>query len=314
MFAASLHRFPLVLGRKPGRALRGRCCSIQSYRQPTGYRFLGRHGHCCSDVVCGVYHFHRSARLLPSIAGHGPKLHPKHTPPQDRAMVLHVGGKLKISDCKALTVPWLTLVQVIQCFFLSAPMGRNWLYLWDSQHLPYWTVTVLVLVFFVGVWCALLYGVSVYSKSHSWLLPIIAIGLVCPRWCQMLWGVSGIGQYVPWAGSPFGSAAAGRTLWLWLGVLDALQNVGFGQILLHTLTRFHISFTLIAAQVLGSLATIAARGIGPNKLGPGPVFPDFSFGILQGFSHAWFWVGLFAQIAIVLVALRFFRKEQLSKP
>jgi len=208
----------------------------------------------------------------------------------------------------------LTMTQVIQCFFLSAPYGRNWLYLWDSQHLPYWTVSILVLFFFVGAWCALLYGVSVYSKSHSWLLPIIAIGLVCPRWCQMLWGVSGIGQYVPWAGSPFGSAFAGRTLWLWLGVLDALQNVGFGQILLHTLTRFHISFTLIVAQVLGSLATIAARGIGPNRLGPGPVFPDFSFGILQGFSHAWFWVGLFAQIAIVLVALRFFRKEQLSKP
>ena len=39
----------------------------------------------------------------------------------------------------------------------------------------------------------------------------------------------------------------------------------------------HIAFTLITAQVLGSLATIIARAIAPDNLGPGDVFPDFSF-------------------------------------
>lgn len=52
------------------------------------------------------------------------------------------------------------------------------------------------------------------------------MGLGAPRWAQMLWGTSNIGQYVPWAGGPVASAIAGRSLWLWLGVLDAVQGVG----------------------------------------------------------------------------------------
>lgn len=204
--------------------------------------------------------------------------------------------------------------QLIQNFFLSAPYGRNWLYLWSSQHVQAYQIVLLVVLFFILVWAALLYLFNVLSKRHSWILPLFAIGLGAPRWSQMLWGTSGIGQYVPWAGGPVGSAIAGRSLWLWLGVLDSLQGVGFGMILLHTLTRFHITFTLVTAQVLGSIATIAARGFGPNKIGPGPVFPDFSVSIASGLGNAWFWIALFAQLAINGVAFLFFRKEQLSKP
>lgn len=130
----------------------------------------------------------------------------------------------------------------------------------------------------------------------------------------MLWGVSGIGQYVPWLGGHVGSAIAGRCLWLWLGVLDSLQGVGFGMILLHTLTRFHISFTLMAAQVLGSIATMAARGFAPDNIGPGPVFPNLGIGEATGLKNAWFWIALFMQLAINVGAFKFFRKEQLSKP
>jgi len=204
--------------------------------------------------------------------------------------------------------------QLIQNFFLSAPYGRNWLYLWSSKHVHAYHIVLLVLLFFILVWAALLYVFNILSKSHSWILPLFAIGLGAPRWCQMLWGTSGIGQYVPWAGGPIGSAIAGRSLWLWLGVLDSLQGVGFGMILLHTLTRFHITFTLTTAQVLGSIATIAARGFGPNKLGPGPVFPDFNVSVADGLGRPWFWIALFAQLTINGVAFLFFRKEQLSKP
>lgn len=42
----------------------------------------------------------------------------------------------------------------------------------------------------------------------------------------MLWGTSNIGAYVPWAGGGAASALVGRGLWLWLGVLDAIQGVG----------------------------------------------------------------------------------------
>lgn len=129
----------------------------------------------------------------------------------------------------------------------------------------------------------------------------------------MLWSCTPMGQYVPWVGGGLASALFSRSLWLWLGMLDALQGVGFGMLLLQTLTRVHIAFTLIAAQVLGSIATIVARACAPNNVGPGPVFPDFSDGA-GGLGNAWFWIGLILQLVICGGFFTFFRKEQLSKP
>lgn len=129
----------------------------------------------------------------------------------------------------------------------------------------------------------------------------------------MLWGTSAIGAYLPWAGSAIASALLGRSLWLWLGVLDALQGVGFGMILLQTMTRFHICFTLIAAQVLGSIFTILARLTAPDNTGPGAVFPNFALGA-SGLGSAAFWFGLLLQIVICVGFALFFRKEQLAKP
>ncbi|KAJ9654948.1 hypothetical protein H2201_008910, partial [Coniosporium apollinis] len=178
-------------------------------------------------------------------------------------------------------IVWFWFMVIVQNYWLSAPYGRNWLYLWSSQHVPAWQMAILVAVFFLGVWAGFLYIFGVLSNRYSWILPIFAIGLGAPRWCQMLWSTSNIGLYVPWAGGHVASAFAGRALWLWLGVLDAIQGVGFGMILLSTLTRFHIAFTLIAGQVLGSIATILARAFAPNKIGPGDVFPDFSAGFSE---------------------------------
>ncbi len=211
-------------------------------------------------------------------------------------------------------IGWFFVTVVIQNYWLSAPYGRNWGYLWSSNHAQAWQIVLLVILFFVVVWAVFLWIFGILSKDHSWILPVFAIGLGAPRWCQLLWGTSNIGQYVPWAGGPVASALVGRSLWLWLGVLDAVQGVGFGMILLQTLTRIHIAFTLIAAQVLGSIATILARATAPNKLGPGDVFPDFSAGFGEGFTKAWFWVALLFQLTICVGFFTFFRKEQLSKP
>jgi len=208
---------------------------------------------------------------------------------------------------------WFFVAVIIQNYWLSAPYGRNWRYLWTTQHAPAWAIACLVIAFFVGVWTAILLLLSKFSKSHSWILPVFAIGLGAPRWCQMLWGTSSAGQYLPWAGSALSSALLGRCLWLWLGVLDALQGVGFGMILLQTMTRFHISFTLIAAQVLGSIATILARLTAPDKTGPGNVFPNFVLGT-DGLGFSAFWLGLISQIVVCVGFAAFFRKEQLSKP
>ncbi|KAF2458155.1 hypothetical protein BDY21DRAFT_214196 [Lineolata rhizophorae] len=209
---------------------------------------------------------------------------------------------------------WFFATVILQNYFLSAPYGRNWQYLWSSNNAPAWAIALLVFTFFIGVWGLFLWIFSILSKDHSWILPIFAIGLGAPRWCQMLWGTSSIGMYIPWASGHVGSALAGRSLWLWLGVLDTVQGVGLGMILLQTLTRIHVAFTLIAAQVLGSVATILARATAPNKLGPGDVFPDFSEGAIAGLSKFWFWIALAFQLVICVGFFKFFRKEQLAKP
>lgn len=47
---------------------------------------------------------------------------------------------------------------------------------------------------------------------------------------QILWGTSSLALYIPWAGGA--GPYLGLCLWLWLGVLDAVQGVGLGMILL----------------------------------------------------------------------------------
>ncbi|KKY24110.1 putative alpha-glucan [Phaeomoniella chlamydospora] len=210
-------------------------------------------------------------------------------------------------------VLWFFVTVLIQNFFLSAPYGRNWKFLWSSNHAAAWQIVLLAILFFFGVWGLFLWVFSILSKDHSWILPVFAIGLGAPRWCQIWWGTSNVGQYVPWAGGYVAGALVSRSLWLWLGVLDAMQGVGFGMILLQTLTRVHICFTLLFAQVLGSIATICARAFSPNKIGPGPIHPDISAEI-SALWTPWFFIGLAFNLLICAGFFLFFRKEQLSKP
>lgn len=217
------------------------------------------------------------------------------------------------SFCRRKIIIWFFVTVIIQNYFLSATYGRNWSYLWSSTHVPAWAILILVLVFFVGVWAIMMTGFYKLSQHHSWLLPIFAIGLGAPRWAQMLWGVGGLGTYVPW-GSPATGALLGRSLWLWLGVLDAVQGVGFGMILLQTLTRFYVVFALLAAQVIGSAATMVARASAPDKIGPGGQFPNFALHPYNAAQEGWFWGALAFQLVICVGFFLFFRKEQLFKP
>lgn len=121
---------------------------------------------------------------------------------------------------------WFFVAVVIQNYFLSAPYGRNWLYLWSNQAVSAWQIVILIIVFFIGIWIVFLYIFSHLSKSHSWVLPVFAMGLGAPRWAQILWSTSSMGHYLPWTAGPVASGLAGRALWLWLGVLDAVQGVG----------------------------------------------------------------------------------------
>ena len=217
------------------------------------------------------------------------------------------------SITKRKVVMWFFVMAIIQNFFMSAPYGRNWSYLFSSAYAEWWQVMLLVVFFFIGVWAGFLWIFGYLSKSHSWILPLFAIGLGAPRFAQIWWGTSNIGLYLPWAGGFVWSALLGRALWLWLGVLDAIQGVGLGMIMLATLTRVHVAFAVTATQVLGSIATILARAVAPNRIGPGPISPDISGGI-SALWQAWFWVGLVANLLICVGFYKFYRKEQLQKP
>jgi alpha-1,3-glucan synthase len=169
--------------------------------------------------------------------------------------------------------------------------------LWISQHASPWQILLLCVAFFGFAWIVVLFLLARLSKSHSWILPVLACGLGAPRWAQIWWGTSGSGLFLPWAGSYTSGALVSRSLWLWLGILDALQGLGFGMILLQTLTRMHICFTLLVSQVLGSIATICARAFAPNNIGPGPISPDITAGA-GALGNAWFWVALLLQLSI----------------
>ncbi|TFK29967.1 alpha-1,3-glucan synthase [Coprinopsis marcescibilis] len=224
-----------------------------------------------------------------------------------------VPGFLKTLFRRKLVV-WFLISVILREYWLSAPYGRNWTFLW-SVPLAKWQTFLLIVVFFVFVWAAMMLLLTHFSKTHTWLLPIFAVGLGAPRWCQMLWGTSSLGLYVPWGGAAGPSLSV--SLWLWLGVLDAIQGVGLGMILLQTLSRLHVCATLAFAQMIGAICVILARATSPNRLGPATVFPDASKWTpsdgLSGspISYPLFWVALACQITVVVGYFWFYRKEQL---
>ncbi|KZT09456.1 glycosyltransferase family 5 protein [Laetiporus sulphureus 93-53] len=213
-------------------------------------------------------------------------------------------------------VLWFLVSEVLRDYWLSGPYGRNWSFLWNAD-VPQWQTFLLLLAFFVVVWAIVMGALTQLSKTHTWILPIFAVGLGAPRWCQMLWGTSSVALYIPWAGGAGPYVAT--VLWLWLGVLDAVQGVGLGMILLQTLSRLHVCATLAMAQILGAVVVIIARATAPDNLGPDGVFPDmslwsFSDGLKGNPLNAYvFWIALFCQLIIVVGYFWFYRKEQLGQ-
>lgn len=49
-------------------------------------------------------------------------------------------------------IAWFFVYVVIQNFFLSAPYGRNWNFLWSSTHASTWEIVLLIFLFFVVIW------------------------------------------------------------------------------------------------------------------------------------------------------------------
>jgi alpha-1,3-glucan synthase len=202
--------------------------------------------------------------------------------------------------------------------FCETPRLTLSLDLLSSTHAPTYSVLLLILLFFIVIWAMALLLLGHLSTTHAWLIPVFAISLGAPRWCQMLWSTSGIGLHISLPGStarPILSALLSRSLWLHLGVLDALQGVGFGILLLQTLTRIHVAATLCSAQFLGGAIVILAKAVGPSRHGgAGDVFPNFGILGIKGLESGWFWGGLVAQLVICVGFAKVFRGEQLARP
>jgi alpha-1,3-glucan synthase len=149
----------------------------------------------------------------------------------------------------------------------------------------------------------------------------------------MLWATSSFALYIPWAhrAGPY----LGVSLWLWLGVLDAIQGAGLGMILLQvsfrnylasvyniivsqTLSRLHVCATLAFSQILGSICVMVAHATAPNRINLESVFPDAGkWDFKDGFSRSpmaspIFWTVLICQLVIVIGYFWFYRKEQLG--
>lgn len=192
-------------------------------------------------------------------------------------------------------------------------MTESWSYLWSSRHLQPWILALLCIFFFVGVWTVICIIIKRLASTHTWAPVIFGLGVIAPRYFAEFWAVSTIGHYLPWAGGPVASALLGRSLWLWLTVLDSVQGAGLGMMLLQTLIRDHVAFALICAQILGATATIAAKAIGIP-------FADYlvsfsSWDLSEGpgpFGKPLFWLCLISQVSIPIGFLIFFRKSQLA--
>ncbi|KAK7462698.1 hypothetical protein VKT23_007286 [Stygiomarasmius scandens] len=214
-------------------------------------------------------------------------------------------------------VLWFFASEILRDYWLSGTYGRNWTFLWDVP-IPKWHIFLLIITFFVFLWAAILLILTHSSKTHTWLLPVFAVGLGAPRWCQIFWGASSIALYLPWAGGS--GPYLGLSLWLWLGVLDAIQGVGLGMILLQTLSRLHVCATLALSQIIGSMCVMIARATAPNALSPSIVFPNAAtWNPGEGLSSSpmadpIFWIALICQLIVVVGYFLFYRKEQLARP
>ncbi|KAJ3211621.1 Cell wall alpha-1,3-glucan synthase ags1 [Entophlyctis luteolus] len=198
----------------------------------------------------------------------------------------------------------------LQNFFLSGPLGRVMTFLWSQGAILSAVETWIIAAIFVFIiWPLVLGSVGYLTRTHSWVIPIFGAGMISPRWALTMWTTSGISLGYSTIFSH--AVLANIVMWLWLSLCDAVQQVGFGMMLLQSLTRTHVGGALLVAQFFGAIGAMLSRAFAPDSLGPGPVFPNISlhFGI-----GGWFWGVLVLQFVIALSLIFVYRFEQLSKP
>lgn len=210
-------------------------------------------------------------------------------------------------------IVWFLFSQILSNFWLALPYGSSWYYLWSSQHIKPWLIALMIIFYFVIIWAVVMLAMRHFSKTHTWVPVIFALGTIAPRYFAEYWAVSSIGAYLPWATSATGSAFLGRALWLWLTVLDSCQGVGLGIMLLQTLIRDHVAFTLVCAQMIGAFTTVIAKAADISFSNYLVSFSSWSPGDGPGpFGYPGFWLCLICQLLIPFGFFLLFRKSQLA--
>jgi alpha-1,3-glucan synthase len=93
-------------------------------------------------------------------------------------------GKIKsfyMSIFRRKIIGWFFITVIIQNYFLSAPYGRNWAYLWSSTACPPYVIVLLVILFFVILWAGVLWIFAALSKDHSPSSPSVLVRHVGAR-------------------------------------------------------------------------------------------------------------------------------------
>jgi alpha-1,3-glucan synthase len=201
-------------------------------------------------------------------------------------------------------VVWFLVSELVSAFWLAGLYGRTFKFLW-TLPLTLFEIIGMILFFYVFLWTCLLWVLGSQSQTHSWIVSVFSVGLVSPRWAQLFWVTSSLGTSLAWA-SQAGTFLS-LSLFLWLGMLDSLQQIGFGMMLTQTLTRVHVAGCLMNVQVIGSIVLMISRwlNVKASSLFTNVVLLDGSI---------WFWVVLMIQFLSSFGFLIFFRREQLSRP
>ena len=66
-------------------------------------------------------------------------------------------------------VLWFWVSEILRSYWLSGPYGRNWQFLWSAIGIPTWSIVVMIIIFFIGIW-GLLMGILIsMSFPHSYI-------------------------------------------------------------------------------------------------------------------------------------------------
>jgi alpha-1,3-glucan synthase len=119
--------------------------------------------------------------------------------------------------------------------------------------------TVGAFLILLPTFLALLYYLS---RTHTWALPMFSAG-------HSLDGARPSGPLLALARTCSGLVQLGHTSRLLfgfgLGVLDGIQGVGIGIMLLQTLSRVHVAAALFALQIVGSTTILIAHACAPHS-------------------------------------------------